>query len=1695
MSDDFNNSRGRKKSNFPASTTIPSGSTFDFVSGNTNFKITIENLIGDLGVTGSIEQAGAVTGVPVLDVDGSVNKIRNLENGGGINIAVSPENGITLTSTAGGIFDSITEEGQVPSLSSDLLNYEYSGATKDPTTGEWTFDEKINVPAGSVAIGTTLEISEGGQDLIIADLINAQMSFSVNSEFEDATGSAKPDYSNFGLPEQLLAQPIFNTVITDNPLSFSFASTVAAPNLRLTDRVTLKANGPVSNFRAKITDQTSGVVIRYIPNRAAYDGVTQGFDLVTGDNTFFLASEGTNGGGNFYLGYVPFVTSPGQIIDIELIADSMDMLGEPGGTPYFVAEIHDGPATELADIFNTSNIEDKYVRLNNQYVAVSAVTGGLVVNYLPTVTNDAVTSAQFTAGVASTSNPTVITDGSATFAQNDIIQLSNTRLQDGIYEVEDHTGTTLTIRGVGTVATVEDFTRDDFATAIDNAVITKINVSVFRSGIDGVWEQGFGAVTPLSFSNAVGNVIGPGSSIDNSLAYWIGTGGTNLGSSTITFTIEGSKDGRLDIEPILNTGKSILTLSNKGGGTGLQVEHDDATDVSSIIGEIGTLTVSTTADDLILTSFADLNLNAPSGSFNLSIAGDTDSLSFESSSDIRNLIMRSPELTGTVIYSLEDSTGTEKLRVFYDENADVSGIGTTDGELDISSAGSIDVLSVTDILLRTADAASSTKIFGSALPDTAAVLTLETGSTNGGTIDLHVGSRDPEGLITADGGALYLRDGGTSSDLYLKRSDASNTDWVDLLHSGSGIQGPSSVTDNALLTWDGTTGNLVQEVATTSLELSGVTTTFAFNPTLSELASTFRINDSNGASGIKIRRATDTGNSFIDNDIGGLLIRQLSGSALNISNDQAGITIASASGSNTTINSKVLIGNDGTTTDVRVRVPDTAGNALICLENSSNADRLVFEYDEAADTNTITSTNTPLEISGTESVTVSTTGGTLQLESRGTGGSAGIVSVEADETLILESVDNKIQMQAGAAAGEEILSISNTAATRISRIFVENDDPNGVITGNGGDVVIRDDDSSSRIYLNKTAAGGTAWEAVSTLPADIIQISSATELVGLATSSVITISANTTFVFTASVTTLVRFEIENNSTLTIISSSNTSYNFAGTGTLFSGNGAVGINGITFVALAGGTWWDLTTNNDKEIILQNMLVGGFKLGAITKDTDNSRGPALTMENVRFFGWNTTMVLTDLILVAADNFTAFQPNEVPRNIPCINIKTTVPWTAPQFSFQRVQGSLIGTETLLEIDSGISMDTRVNVSASPILGDSLFETASTATGVIESVADASKSAEAITSVIDTSGEARFVIAASGATIEVGQWVVHSGFTTNTAYNGDFIVTQTTGHTYHVSPYGPGGDPLAFGSNETGVLDTDSVEITDTAHGLVEGDSLNIQTDDSGDYDGGYQVLSGETTDTFRINAVWTVTHTGTWSNGGLDQTDPHVLANNNPSFADSKYLSFGHIEENGEDTNANSDVYGNINILGSTGAITVFATNGAGGTTVTSTGHGLLENQNVEITGTTSYNGIFTVFNVVIDDFDIAVAFVADDATGDWASQFHCEAERFKCTNAQRAVMTYTGNEPFSGAAKITLVANKSGSTEAYHFSVGINGIIPEQGASYMKRDIAAAASVTTFTTPVQLVKGDTVQPIQLGVGTGNNFLISNLQFEIS
>ena len=233
-------------------------------------------------------------------------------------------------------------------------------------------------------------------------------------------------------------------------------------------------------------------------------------------------------------------------------------------------------------------------------------------------------------------------------------------------------------------------------------------------------------------------------------------------------------------------------------------------------------------------------------------------------------------------------------------------------------------------------------------------------------------------------------------------------------------------------------------------------------------------------------------------------------------------------------------------------------------------------------------------------------------------------------------------------------------------------------------------------------------------------------------------------------------------------------------------------------------------------------------------------------------------------------------------------------------------------------------------------------------------------------------------------------------------------------------------------------------------------------------------------------------------------------------------------------------------------LFSTAGPGTlkkTRVTSVSHGLVRDQTTTIAGTTSYNQTSQILQIVDNDnFDISVAFVADDATGTASATSQDEktpgvvavlngkaknsrtigvgemngnatvttialadtyqaidlstvvenaiSERFTLTDATAGIFTYNGEQTFIGTLTAVPTAIKSGTTEIYRHTVSINGAIPVFASEpYAPMEIANIGASATVIKPVSLEPGDTVQVMAAGDGTSDNLTYTDITIRIS
>lgn len=161
--------QGRKKSEFVQQSTVLANSYLDYVVNGTNYKIAYNDFVTGLGVTGTIVQEGAATGTAILDVDGTINQIRNLEDGPGIVTSVSAQNGAKISHNF--------------TANADGLPILLNTTAASPTIASIVAGSGISVAAVN---------TNGIQITSIADEINAQVSMHGNSTATTISTTSTP---------------------------------------------------------------------------------------------------------------------------------------------------------------------------------------------------------------------------------------------------------------------------------------------------------------------------------------------------------------------------------------------------------------------------------------------------------------------------------------------------------------------------------------------------------------------------------------------------------------------------------------------------------------------------------------------------------------------------------------------------------------------------------------------------------------------------------------------------------------------------------------------------------------------------------------------------------------------------------------------------------------------------------------------------------------------------------------------------------------------------------------------------------------------------------------------------------------------------------------------------------------------------------------------------------------------------------------------------------------------------------------------------------------------------------------------------------------------------------------------------------------------------------------------------------------
>ena len=332
-------------------------------------------------------------------------------------------------------------------------------------------------------------------------------------------------------------------------------------------------------------------------------------------------------------------------------------------------------------------IADNHIYLNNGYSSAVAQTGGVVVNYLPIATTDTVDTGGFTAGVAAVSNPTVVTVGSATFSVGQLIQVSGAHSieNDGLYEVLSHVGTTLTIRGVGTTATVEDFTQNQFKTdATAQGSITRLNVSVIRSGTTGLWEVAHGNTTPFSFTTlatSTGTTLQVAYQNGNTINATATYGDIAFTLTSANFTVDGGQNvdfGATTPVARFKANASGGILLDGGAASHLNATSSNLTVSTTTSGTLavssaGALNLSGTTGDW--SSTGNVTINSSGGSLNLGNNADAQAINIGTGAAARTITVGNS--TGATSMAL--NVGTGGLNLGTNATDHTTTIGSTTG--------------------------------------------------------------------------------------------------------------------------------------------------------------------------------------------------------------------------------------------------------------------------------------------------------------------------------------------------------------------------------------------------------------------------------------------------------------------------------------------------------------------------------------------------------------------------------------------------------------------------------------------------------------------------------------------------------------------------------------------------------------------------------------------------------------------------------------------------------------------------------------------------------------------------------------------------------------------------------------------------------------------------------------------------------
>jgi len=665
------------------------------------------------GTTGSIDFTDAtnvtVTGaskdLTVASTGGSVNVTATEAAADAINITASAgAGGITASSGTGGIAATTTGtmdlnsgpftlDGSTGSLDfTDTTNVTVTGASKDLTLG--ATGGSINITATENAVDAlNIQATTGGVQINAAGLLNVDAGASADF---DVTGS-----TTMTSTVATTIEAVGGNLTLDNQFATGKLILMTGTNTAAT-AVEIKSDNGTVQVSVDGTGQAD-----FTGNLDANNGL----DVIGADLTVAAAVDLNVGANNAIIdGTTGNIDSKGHgEFDGALGADGNLRIGAAGANKMTVnATTGDtymsGNLTVDGDIISIGTthmtVEDNIIELSVGYTTAVARPAGMIANYLPLATNDTL-AANFVAGINAVSNPYVGTVGAATFGAlvGHFIMFSGTTsgLNNGIFEVLSHAANVLTVRGVGLTATVDAGSRNQFIAQAAAGTVFEVTVSEVRAGTDGLWEEGSGNVTPLTYTdlattasttlqkayengnavsltNAEGNLAitttaaGGGadltvaSAAGNFLATSTGTATMNLGAAANTVNFNG---------PETHTSNSTINL---GSGQLTTAGNMDVSNGIDMTGGVD-LTLSGAGTDLFAADSTAIKLGNTAVAPDATIGSDgTDMVTTMAAT--ANCVVKTGDAAGAKSFIVADSGAVPQMTVTSDGDLTITGTAT-----------------------------------------------------------------------------------------------------------------------------------------------------------------------------------------------------------------------------------------------------------------------------------------------------------------------------------------------------------------------------------------------------------------------------------------------------------------------------------------------------------------------------------------------------------------------------------------------------------------------------------------------------------------------------------------------------------------------------------------------------------------------------------------------------------------------------------------------------------------------------------------------------------------------------------------------------------------------------------------------------------------------------------------------------------